>query len=120
MFYLGIEDRRRERENRSRLHLPCRICTREKNNARKQPRQDYLDALKIERGCVDCLTHIPHPEIYDFDHVRGVKIKTVSAFLTSGTWDDMLDEVAKCEVVCSNCHRIRTREREKPAFGRSK
>lgn len=26
----------------------------------------------------------------------------------SFSWDEILDEIKKCEVVCANCHRIRT------------
>jgi hypothetical protein len=45
----------------------------------------------------------------DFDHVRGEKVGILSR-LSGGrmAWSKVLNEIAKCEVVCSNCHRIRT------------
>jgi hypothetical protein len=42
----------------------------------------------------------------DFDHVTGIKIRNVSAMLSSES--AMMTEIAKCELVCGNCHRIRT------------
>ena len=45
----------------------------------------------------------------DFDHVRGTKV-TILAKLRSGraSLSKIEAEIAKCEVVCANCHRIRT------------
>lgn len=67
-----------------------------------------LDGYKMERGCADCGTRI-HPIILDFDHLPGFeKRKNVSELLKSNYSARVVwDEVAKCEVVCSNCHRLR-------------
>jgi hypothetical protein len=48
----------------------------------------------------------------DFDHVRGDKLLNVSR-LRNGrlAWWRLLAELKKCEVVCANCHRIRTKLR---------
>jgi hypothetical protein len=116
MFYVAIEARRVG----GHAHWHCRFCQREINSARRRPRQDYVDAIKLANGCADCGLRSPHPEIYDFDHLPGFdKVASVSALLTKGTFDDLVAEVAKCDVVCANCHRIRTRSREAAAFGRS-
>lgn len=56
--------------------------------------------------CYDCGGTYPY-YVMDFDHVRGIKVRRVSAMTDCNT-DLMLAEVAKCDVVCSNCHRIRT------------
>ena len=119
-FYLEAESKRAEREGRTRFLAPCRYCTREINEARRKPRQDYTDALKIATGCVDCGIKSDHPEIYDFDHIDpSTKLVAISTFMTKGTWEEMLAEIAKCEIVCANCHRIRTRSREYGNFGRT-
>lgn len=44
----------------------------------------------------------------DFDHVRGSKVGNVSEMLGSTSLADLLMEIAKCDVVCANCHRLRT------------
>jgi hypothetical protein len=48
----------------------------------------------------------------DFDHV-GDKEGEVSKLVYSSGTQKLLDEMGKCEVVCSNCHRIRTLDRQK-------
>jgi hypothetical protein len=48
----------------------------------------------------------------DFDHVTGEKIQSISRLSRgSGGKKKLLEELKKCELVCSNCHRIRTHER---------
>lgn len=43
----------------------------------------------------------------DFDHRnRDDKVSEISNF-TAG-WDALKEEIAKCDLVCANCHRIRT------------
>lgn len=67
---------------------------------------DYLCA----HSCVDCGEG--DPVVLDFDHVRGVKVANVSALaFRLKRWETILEEIAKCEVVCANCHRRRTAER---------
>lgn len=59
--------------------------------------------------CTDCaLPHPPHR--LDFDHLPGQpKFEGVSQLRTR-RWSDarVLQEIAKCELVCANCHRDRT------------
>ncbi len=57
--------------------------------------------------CADCNRTYP-PYVMDFDHVRGVKVANVSEMLGSETTKRLLVEIAKCEVVCANCHRERS------------
>jgi hypothetical protein len=48
----------------------------------------------------------------DFDHVRGEKKFNIkqAAQRRLGT-RALLEEIAKCELVCANCHRLRTLRR---------
>lgn len=39
------------------------------------------------------------------------KIANVSELLYTKSWDTVLKEIAKCELVCSNCHKERTYQR---------
>jgi hypothetical protein len=68
-----------------------------------------LAAIKLERGCADC-GYRKDPRAMDFDHVRGEKSFNLSQ---SGSikLERILAEVEKCDVVCANCHRIRTFDR---------
>lgn len=60
---------------------------------------------------MDCGGRFP-AFIMDFDHVRGIKIADVSRFRCGRlAWSRLQAEVEKCEVVCANCHRVRTQLR---------
>jgi hypothetical protein len=81
------------------------------NNKRREAIRTMLSKLKVERGCVDC-GYNADPIALDFDHISDNKLFTISRAQRAGYSDEkIMAEVAKCEVVCSNCHRIRTRDR---------
>lgn len=65
------------------------------------------------KPCADCGIQY-NPWCMDFDHRPG-EIKTAEvSFLRRGTncsIDKIMSEIAKCDVVCSNCHRERSYRR---------
>lgn len=72
--------------------------------------QARVSALKTSIGCVDC-GYSEHPVALDFDHVDGDKVSGIAALVTRlAPWPEILSEIAKCEVRCANCHRIKTHE----------
>jgi hypothetical protein len=73
---------------------------------KKQHYKQRLVEIKQASGCVDCgeNNHI----VLDFDHLRDKKYN-ISRMIHDGfSWKAILKEIKKCEVVCANCHRIRT------------
>lgn len=76
-------------------------------------RRAAIHEIKMQSGCVDCGYNL-YPEALDFDHLPGTeKLVTIGSQLKSGTWEQVLEEIAKCEVVCANCHRHRTSMRRR-------
>lgn len=74
-------------------------------------RRARLAEIKLAMGCVDC-GYAAHPAALEFDHLPGAdKIDEVGRLARSAAWDVVLAEIAKCELVCANCHRVRTAER---------
>ena len=48
----------------------------------------------------------------DFDHRPGeIKVDIIKNLVNSGSLDTVKAEIAKCDLVCAVCHRIRTAER---------
>jgi len=88
----------------------------------KEKLRAILKAAK-DGSCADCGRHFP-PYVFDFDHREGEKkLFNVSA-LNHHRWvsvQQLETEIAKCDLVCSNCHRIRTHQRRcrKKAEGKS-
>jgi len=77
--------------------------------------QDANDRIKLENGCSDC-GWAGWARGLDWDHVRGQKVAGISALIArTRPWEEVLAEMEKCEVVCANCHRIRTVERRRMA-----
>ena len=117
-FYVA---RARERHSEGKLRgsrRVCRDCTSSYAARYRAPRVAVVNAAKAS-GCVDCGLVMPdHPEVFDFDHISDDKVKGVAEWLMSGTLEDMLAEIARCEVVCANCHRIRTARRPPARRGR--
>ena len=58
--------------------------------------------------CVDCGES--DIVVLEFDHLRD-KTANVSYLISTGEIPRIKEEIAKCEVVCANCHRRRTSER---------
>jgi len=69
-------------------------------------------AISLMGGrCTDCHTSFPdNPEVYEFDHIVDDKAAGISRLLT-GAWATLAAELKKCELVCCNCHIIRTTRR---------
>ena len=68
-----------------------------------------LKSLK-SAPCLDCDKTFD-PIQMDFDHVRGTKIDNISNLVHHSSRKQLLEEIAKCELVCASCHRIRTHGR---------
>lgn len=99
----------------------CRDTTRRANRARNKPKnRENATQLKRQMSntakgvpCLDCGEAYP-PFVMDFDHRIGVnKLFNISEIVTKrGCTVTMLKaEIAKCDVVCANCHRMRTHSR---------
>lgn len=71
----------------------------------------YIQDMKSNTPCMDCKISYPY-YVMDFDHVRGRKQKNVSELISTLSKKKIDLEIAKCEIVCSNCHRIRTHLRK--------
>mgnify|MGYP000864034503 FL=1 len=61
-----------------------------------------------EIPCADCGIQYPY-YVMDFDHLDpSIKVANLASMVKQGNKQALLDEIEKCEVVCANCHRIRT------------
>jgi hypothetical protein len=71
-------------------------------------KRKFLSNLK-DCPCADCGKRYPF-YVMDFDHrIPKEKINSV-AYMVTRNWsfDKIKNEALKCEIVCANCHRIRT------------
>jgi hypothetical protein len=94
--------------------------TREIKRARRREAQQFVDELKNNVPCPDC-GKTKASFLMDFDHIEK-KVANVATLVLAGvTLKRLKEEIARCEIVCANCHHIRTYERRMQArFEREK
>lgn len=86
--------------------------TKRRNKNQKHKNKKFVAWVKKRSCCVDCGEG--NPIVLDFDHVIGEKVMNVSDMARTGySIETIMDEIDKCEVRCSNCHRIITAKRRK-------
>jgi hypothetical protein len=90
-----LEDRERHKANKEAARQRCR---------------EYVANYFATHCCTDCGERDPF--VLTFDHVRGMKRANVSDMVRDGLGLETLKaEIEKCDVVCYNCHSLRTQER---------
>jgi hypothetical protein len=75
---------------------------------RAQKRMRWLIEFFTSNPCVECGEQ--DPLVLEFDHLRD-KCFNIGRELPDRNWESILAEIAKCDVVCANCHRRRTARR---------
>jgi hypothetical protein len=85
---------------------------RDKIRRRKVHKETYperhalIDAIKLEAGCADC-GYNEYACGLDFHH-RDPATKTAPVSnLLKASIPRLMTEIAKCEVICAICHRVR-------------
>jgi hypothetical protein len=80
---------------------------RDQQKRRREERKLIIREAR-SRPCVDCGIQLP-PEVMDLDHVRGVKEFQVCGNRANKyvSMSKLRNEIAKCDVRCPNCHRMR-------------
>ncbi len=78
---------------------------------RRAAERMWMIELKDGIPCAECSEVFP-TYVMQWDHLPGMaKVEDVSGMVGFRRRAAILDEIAKCELVCSNCHAIRTRRR---------
>lgn len=78
---------------------------REYQRRRRDKRKDML-VEKFGDKCHDCGDTF-HKCMYDFHHTNPLEKKFEIAPALDRNWDTILEEIEKCVMLCSNCHRLR-------------
>jgi predicted transcriptional regulator len=68
---------------------------------------EFLSNYKESRGCMDCGEMYPY-FILQFDHIKEKSFQISNHRKYTKSLEKIKEEVEKCEVVCGNCHALRT------------
>lgn len=89
---------------------------KDKDIERVRRREKRLETTRTiqrlkEKPCADCGIQY-HFAAMQFDHVKGEKLFNIGTLRGKNmAMAKILAEIEKCEVVCANCHAIRTYNR---------
>lgn len=85
-----------------------KILQKKHNDKKKKERTELRQKLIAERGniCFDCKASFPAC-CYDFHHRDPKEKEFEFSKAKSRSEDQIRVEIAKCDLLCSNCHRIR-------------
>lgn len=107
-----------------RKHYTCKDCLNEKqkmayrknkkywldmNRRKRAENRDRYNATKDGKPCSECGGFYPS-YVMDYDHRDpDSKIMPISKMMGYSWWF-IQEEIDKCDLLCSNCHRIKTYE----------
>jgi hypothetical protein len=97
-------------------HYQTNKARRYAHNRRRQLefRKWYI-GLKSGRPCADC-GEVFHPAAMQWDHLPGSeKAGSLGDLVRHGNRRLILQEIEKCELVCANCHAVRSAMRAQGA-----
>ena len=94
-------DRERYKKDPERFRAKSRIAMQQSRKTRGLIIQEAKN-----RPCADCGQRFPY-FVMDFDHRNGNKAFAIGR-RDNRRLEKLKQEIAKCDVVCANCHRMRT------------
>ena len=81
---------------------------RESDKKLMQRRRKFSDAVKSATGCMVCGFN-EHPCALDYDHRdEKTKLFNIGTSIACRSWDSIVAEILKCDILCANCHRLKS------------
>lgn len=96
---------------RKGLQADCKSCSNRRARTYRQSTRDRISKFKMERGCELCSFKASHPCQLDLDHVDPMTKAykgSHKSFDAGWSWARIEKELAKCQVICKNCHSLKT------------
>lgn len=84
----------------------CRFCYRKTKNKLKASRRGWIEIHKENQGCIRC--KIRDPRVLEFHHTNSTQkeFNIADYYYSQYSLIKLEKEIAKCIVICANCHRI--------------
>lgn len=85
--------------------------TANRNKRIRKVNRDYIVNIKESTPCMDCNKKYPS-YVMHFDHIYEKNGAIANLSRSSVSLKRLQQEIDQCEIVCANCHAIRTFERK--------
>lgn len=97
------------KQNRKYYREPennCKLKGRELAQKIRDSRRVFLLKYLLQHPCCKCGE--PDPVVLDFDHRDPKEKKFCVKHMLGLSFEKIQEEIGKCDVLCSNCHRRKT------------
>lgn len=89
-----------------RTHPDRVVISQRKSRVKRADKLRKIISDAKQQPCTDCKQSYPF-YMLEFDHTRGKRSFCIASGSPKG-WKAVEDEIAKCDIVCANCHCKRT------------
>ena len=107
---MPYKDPARQRQAQADWYQNNKARHLEHSAQRKRALTLYVREVKEASPCADCGEQYPY-YVMQFDHTGTDKVLSVAALRKQAGIERVKAEIAKCDVVCANCHAVRTWKR---------
>ena len=103
-FYMPYKDPEKQRAAQHQHYLKNKDLFRERLRKRRKDCKTYAHKIKSQKGCSQCGEK--DSVCLDFHHNNSDdKTCTIAQKIVNGGMSSLKQEIKKCSVLCSNCHR---------------
>jgi hypothetical protein len=107
---MPYNDKEQQKEASRRHYLANKDRVAARTAERRRTVRSQVYDIKASTPCADCGVRYPY-YVMQFDHTGTDKVMDVSKLMRSAGLERIMAEISKCEIVCANCHSVRTWER---------
>ena len=107
---MPYKDPKKQKEAQRKSYLKNINKNKIKNKTYREKVRQYVREQKESNACMDCGVRYPY-YVMEYDHTEDNKIKSVANITSNGSLNQVIEEISKCDLVCSNCHKARTWKR---------
>ena len=105
---MPYKDPNAHKEAKARWYQKNKQLTKDRALASKRRTQKRFKEMKlndIQSGCLVCGLKTNNPDDYDYHHRdHTTKVASLADMVGRGSWQSILDEAVKCDIVCKSCH----------------
>lgn len=112
---MPYKDPEKQKEAQRKSYFKNIDKNRIKNKTYREKVREYVRTQKESGPCMDCGVSYPY-YVMEYDHIEDNKIRSVAKITSNGSMDQVIKEITKCDLICSNCHKVRTWERIQKKF----
>jgi hypothetical protein len=93
----------RKEKTRLKLTSQCKICISNKTKLKRE--NNKKQAIKYKGGCCNKCGYSKNTASLEFHHLNSIEKEIHPSKLMIKNWEVIKNEIDKCILLCSNCHR---------------